>query len=78
MWNFLTVVNNRDFSHGSIVVSIPRCGRGDPGSNPGRGRVTRTQSMWQAVQFFSFVFVSQNASGQYNIYFNTYFKSLQI
>ena len=36
------------FSHGSIVVSIPRCGRGDPGSNPGRGRVT-SSSLWHAV-----------------------------
>ena len=33
-------VSTADISHGSIVVSIPRCGRGDPGSNPGRGRVT--------------------------------------
>ena len=31
-------VSNRQLSNagqGSIVVSIPRCGRGDPGSNPG-------------------------------------------
>ena len=36
------------------MVSIPRCGRGDPGSNPGRGRVTETQSMWHAANFFIF------------------------
>ena len=56
MSNFLLMSINRDFSHGSIVVSIPRCGRGDPGSNPGRGRVTRTQSMWHAVHFKIFFF----------------------
>jgi hypothetical protein len=33
------------------VVSIPRCGRGDPGSNPGRGIVSNS-SKWQAVNFF--------------------------
>ena len=49
------LIFNREISHGSIVVSIPRCGRGDPGSNPGRGRVTNTQSMWQAVHLFSFL-----------------------
>ncbi len=44
-----TLALNRVSRHGSIVVSIPRCGRGDPGSNPGRGRVTKNSSLWHAV-----------------------------
>ena len=41
-------------SHGSIVVSIPRCGRGDPGSTPGRGRVT-LQTRASGMRFNVFV-----------------------
>ena len=35
------------------MVSIPRCGRGDPRSNPGRGRVTETQSKVAGGSFFA-------------------------